>query len=127
MSDKRITSDEMYFRLKQLIPNMPDEVISMDLQLRPGLFTVMQLRMEVTDDAGNPKLMEGSTREIETVDKTLAVYNANDLDELISNNEKMKDILARILLLHDMSEVDYQAMREGKELLDRMGVYDNAK
>ncbi len=114
-TDKRITSDDFFDRLKLIFSNLPDDVLSLDIQLRHGLKAVLQMTRYATDSDEPNRVAYGQNN---TVGESLAVYNANDFDDVMRQNEQMRDILSRIIEYHERSEVHYEAMREGSKLLE---------
>ena len=113
-TDKRITSDAFLDRLKLIFSNLPDELLSLDIQLRPNLMAVLQITRYATDSDKPDQITRGAD---DTVEQSLAVYDVSDFDDVMKQNERMKDILGRIIEYHERSEVNYDAMREGAELL----------
>lgn len=117
-NDKRISSDAMFERLKSLIPNLPDECITLDIELRKGLMAVLRLTRYASEQDEPAKITFGPQ---DTVEEALAVYNVNDFDDVMNQNHDLKVIMCRIITEYEQDGVDTLAMQEGRELLDELG------
>ena len=114
--NKRLTSDELLERLKTIV-QLPEDIISLDISLRTGLFAVISLQRYATIDDGIVGTRFDSYLN-RTIDETLAVYNVNDLDDILNENVQLRDILSRILAARSKGENDWEALGEAVKLTE---------
>ena len=119
MTDKILTSEELFERLRTIIPNIDEwgEIISLDIQLRSCMFAVMHITRYATEADHRSKVTFRSDGN--TFEDSLAVYNVNDFEDVMNKNNLMEDMLRRICASHWNGAIDNldELMTEAKVIL----------